>query len=146
MADRSQVRVWVVLFLYQKHIPLTALTKQWNNYMFLYKPQERLRASYVFSFSLLLSLPQHMTQAKQQLSWHFTYLSTHFLCQKGICHTCRQQKTKPSHLPVSCSVPGEMCEHGQMFELCELMRKRNFKKCFFQMPGIAWNALTITML
>lgn len=44
-------------------------------------------------------------ELSSELSWHFTYLSTHFLCQKGICHTCRQQKTKPSHPPVSCSIP-----------------------------------------
>lgn len=65
-----------------------------------------------------------MTRAKQQviLTFHL-YFHSFSLPERDLPHL-QQQKTKPSHLPVACSIPGEMCEHGQMFELLELMGKR----------------------
>lgn len=106
-------------------------------YIYLYKPQEELRACECVYLLSLSSLPlsQRMTQVKQQviLTFHLSFHSFS-LPERDLPHLQATKDKTILNLPVSSSIPGEMCEHGQMFELLELMGKR--KRCFFQMPGI----------
>ena len=117
---RSQIWVWVVSFICRKSIPLTALIKHWNNYIRIYI---NLRKEVCVCFSLPLSL-NRWPELSHELSWHFIYLSIHFLCQKESCHTCRQQRENHRILLFLVASLAEMCKDGQMFELLDLMGKR----------------------
>lgn len=131
---RSQIWVRVVSFICRKSISLTALIKHWNNYIRIYtKPPGK---EFVCVFSLHSLSFNRWPELSHELSWHFVYLSIHFLCQKRFATLeGNKEKTITSSCFLLWHPWGKCVKMVKCLSFLTWWWKEG-KKCLFQMPTI----------